>query len=152
MMLNISPDINGILEQIPHRYPFLLVDRILECTGGEKVVGLKNVTYNEWFFPGHFPDHPVMPGVLILESMAQCTGVLIYATLGGKPFNRTLYYLAGIDNARFKNAVIPGDQLIMTLRIVRHVKDIWKFSGKAEVNERLVAEADFLCATKEMDA
>lgn len=148
-MLTIAPDINGILKQSPHRYPFLLIDRIIECVGGEKVVGLKNVTYNEWYFPGHFPDHPVMPGVLILESMAQCTGVLIYATLGGRPSDQTLYYLAGIDHARFKNAVKPGDQLIMTLHLTRRVRDIWKFHGKAEVSDRLVAEADFLCATKE---
>jgi 3-hydroxyacyl-[acyl-carrier-protein] dehydratase len=149
MMNTFSFDINQILEQIPHRYPFLLVDRILECVNGEKVVGIKNVTYNEWFFPGHFPNQPIMPGVLILEAMAQCTGVLIYATLGCRPLIEC--YLVGVDNARFKSMVTPGDQLKMTLRIVRRVKDIWKLTGRAEVDGRLVAESDFLCHCSQKD-
>jgi 3-hydroxyacyl-[acyl-carrier-protein] dehydratase len=149
MTNSFSPDINEILEQIPHRYPFLLVDRILECVGGEKVVGIKNVTYNEWFFSGHFPNQPIMPGVLILEAMAQCTGVLIYATLNRRPLIEC--YLVGIDNARFKSIVTPGDQLKMTLRIVRRVKDVWKLTGRAEVDDRLVAESDFLCHCMQKD-
>jgi 3-hydroxyacyl-[acyl-carrier-protein] dehydratase len=141
-------DIHGIMQQLPHRYPFLLLDRVLECKPGESLTALKNVTINEPFFPGHFPHHPVMPGVLILEAMAQATGLLAFATLGKAPSEDELYYFVGIDKARFRAPVEPGDQLIFKVKLMAQKRNIWKFSGVAEVEGRVAAEAELMCAAQ----
>ena len=143
-------DIHAIMRQLPHRYPFLLIDRVLECTPGESLVALKNVTINEPFFPGHFPHHPVMPGVLILEAMAQATGLLAFATIGKAPSEDELYYFVGIDKARFREPVEPGDQLIFRVKILATKRGIWKFSGVAEVEGRTAAEAELMCAAQKL--
>lgn len=142
-------DIHAVMRQLPHRYPFLLIDRVLECRPGEDLVALKNVTINEPFFPGHFPHRPVMPGVLILEAMAQATGLLAFATLGSAPDANTLYYFVGIDKARFREPVEPGDQVIFRVKVLASKRGIWKFSGTAEVDGRVVAEAELMCAARE---
>lgn len=144
-------DIHAIMRQLPHRYPFLLIDRVLECTPGESLVALKNVTINEPFFPGHFPHHPVMPGVLILEAMAQATGLLAFATIGKPPSEDELYYFVGIDKARFREPVEPGDQLIFRVKVLAQKRGIWKFSGVAEVEGRTAAEAELMCAAQKLD-
>lgn len=136
-------EIKEILNMLPHGYPFLLVDRILEMEPGKRVVGIKNVTYNEPFFPGHFPGRPIMPGVLIVESMAQTAGVLVFNSLPMEDHKKPVYFL-GIDNVRFRKPVIPGDQLRLELEITRHRQSIWGFKGKAFVDGKLVAEADLL--------
>ena len=140
-------NIEAIMRQLPHRYPFLLVDRVVECTPGETLTALKNVTINEPFFPGHFPDHPVMPGVLILEAMAQATGLLAFATIGHAPREGEIYYFVGIDKARFRDIVVPGDQLVFKVKILNAKRTLWKFSGVAEVDGRVVAEAELMCAS-----
>jgi 3-hydroxyacyl-[acyl-carrier-protein] dehydratase len=137
-------DIHAILKYLPHRYPFLLVDRVLECKVGESIRAVKNVTFNEPFFTGHFPERPVMPGVMILEALAQTAGILTYTTLGKIPNERTRFYFAGIDNCRFRRPVEPGDQLILTSRIVRNMKGIWKLSTLAYVGTADAAQADML--------
>jgi len=142
----INLDIHGILKQLPHRYPLLLIDRITSCIAGESVSALKNVTINEPFFTGHFPQRPVMPGVLIIEAMAQATGILAFITAGKLPEDNMLYYFAGIDNARFKKPVEPGDQLIIEAKLVKQRRNIWKFSGTATVDGELAASADLMCA------
>jgi 3-hydroxyacyl-[acyl-carrier-protein] dehydratase len=142
----ISLDINAILKQLPHRYPFLLVDRVLELRKGESIRALKNVTINEPFFPGHFPYRPVMPGVMIIEALAQSAGILAFVTAGVVPDNETRFYFAGIDKARFRKPVEPGDQLILTARLERTMRGIWKFSTAALVGETEVASADMLVA------
>ncbi len=139
-------DINAVMNQLPHRYPFLLVDKVIECIPGESLVALKNVTVNEPYFAGHFPQRPVMPGVIILEAMAQATGLLAFETANRSAQDDTLYYLVAIDKARFKRPVEPGDQLIMTATLVRSIKSIWKFSVRAEVGGKVVARADMMCA------
>jgi len=136
-------DIKEIMAMLPHAYPFLLVDRILEVEPGKRVVGIKNVTYNEPFFPGHFPGRPIMPGVLIVEAMAQTAGVLIFYSLPEDERKKTVFFL-GIDNVRFRKPVIPGDQLRMELEITRHRQAIWGFKGKAFVDENVVAEGELL--------
>jgi 3-hydroxyacyl-[acyl-carrier-protein] dehydratase len=136
-------DINEIMAMAPHAYPFLLVDRILELEPGKRIVGIKNVTYNEPFFPGHFPGRPIMPGVLIVEAMAQTAGVLIFYSLPEEDRKKTVFFLA-IDNVRFRKPVIPGDQLRMELEITRHRQSIWGFKGKALVDGNVVAEGDLL--------
>ena len=141
-------DINEIKKYIPHRYPFLLVDRITELEIGKRVVGLKNVTVNEPFFPGHFPHNPVMPGVLIIEAMAQTAAVLAFKTEGTVPDDDSTVYFASVDNVRFKRPVVPGDQLVMEAQIVRKMRNIWKFSAVARVDGELATEADFMCAIK----
>ena len=115
-------DINAILKQLPHRYPFLLVDRVLECEPGKSIRALKNVTYNEPFFPGHFPHRPVMPGVMIIEALAQTAGILAFVTAGVMPDENTRFYFVGIDKARFRKPVEPGDQLILTATLERSVQ------------------------------
>lgn len=145
-------DIHEVLRQLPHRYPFLLVDRVLECVPGESLVAIKNVTVNENFFPGHFPDRPVMPGVMILEALAQATGLLAFATVGRTPEDDTLYYLVGIDKARFRTPVEPGDQLVLKVRLSRHMRRIWCFTTAAEVDGKSVATADMMCAPAEFDS
>jgi 3-hydroxyacyl-[acyl-carrier-protein] dehydratase len=136
-------DIKEIMAMLPHAYPFLLVDRIVEIEPGKRVVGIKNVTYNEPFFPGHFPGRPIMPGVLIVEAMAQTAGVLIFYSLPEEDRKKTVFFL-GIDNVRFRKPVIPGDQLRMELEITRHRQSIWGFKGKAFVDGNVVAEGDLM--------
>ena len=142
-------DIQQILQHLPHRYPFLLIDRVTEFTAGESLVGYKNVTYNEPFFVGHFQERPVMPGVLILEAMAQATGLLTFRTVTGPPDHKTLYYFVGIDNARFKRPVEPGDQLMLHVTLLRQRARLWKFDTYASVDGRVVCEAGLMCAAKE---
>jgi 3-hydroxyacyl-[acyl-carrier-protein] dehydratase len=142
-------DIKQILEHLPHRYPFLLVDRVLECNPGKDIVALKNVTINEPFFPGHFPHHPVMPGVMIIEAMAQAAAILAFRTISAVPEDRHVVYFVGIDEARFKSPVVPGDQLTLYARIERHLRGIWKFSSEAKVGETLAAEAKMMCTVRD---
>jgi 3-hydroxyacyl-[acyl-carrier-protein] dehydratase len=139
-------DIQEILKHLPHRPPFLLIDRILEIKEGESIVALKNVTMNEPFFVGHFPERPVMPGVLILESMAQAAAVLAYKSTKSLPSDGSLYYFAGIDNARFRRIVEPGDQLRLEVKLERTIRNIWKLSGNAFVGDELACSAEFLSA------
>jgi 3-hydroxyacyl-[acyl-carrier-protein] dehydratase len=139
-------DINAILRQLPHRYPFLLVDRVLECREGESIRALKNVTYNEPYFPGHFPYRPVMPGVIIIEALAQVAGILAFRTAGVMPDEETRFYFVGIDKARFRRPVEPGDQLILTARLQRQMRGIWKFEAVALVGDVEVASAELMVA------
>jgi len=142
-------DIKQILENLPHRYPFLLVDRVLECEPGKRLVALKNVTINEPFFPGHFPHHPIMPGVIIIEAMAQAAAILAFQTLGAVPGDSHVVYFVGIDEARFKSPVGPGDQLLLHARYERHLRGIWKFSTEARVGNTLAAEAKLMCTVRD---
>lgn len=139
-------DIDGILRQLPHRYPFLLVDRVLECHSGQTIRALKNVTYNEPFFTGHFPHTPVMPGVMIIEALAQAAGILAFVTAGVIPDTDTKFYFVGIDDARFRQPVRPGDQLILTAKLERTIRGIWKFSTVAYVADAEVASAAMMVA------
>ncbi len=139
-------DIQAILEHLPHRYPFLLIDRIVQCDPGKSLTAIKNVTINEPHFQGHFPQLPVMPGVLILEAMAQATGVLAFKTRNGR---QNIYYLVGIDSARFKRPVVPGDQLIIEVEFKQAVRNIWKVDARAKVDGKIVASAELMCAEKE---
>lgn len=141
-------DIHEILNYLPHRYPFLLVDRVLSYELGKEIVAIKNVSINEPFFPGHFPYHPVMPGVLIIEAMAQAAAILSFKTMNTKPSEDSVYYFAGIDNARFKKPVSAGDQLVLKVRIERTMRGLWKYSGQALVDDVVAAEADLMCALK----
>lgn len=145
-------DIHAILRQLPHRYPFLLVDRVLECEPGKHLLAVKNVTINEPFFPGHFPQRPVMPGVLILEALAQATGLLAFASLGHAPRPNELYYFVGIDKARFKKPVEPGDQVLLQVEYLWDKRGVWKFATRAEVGGQVAAEADLMCAAREYEA
>jgi 3-hydroxyacyl-[acyl-carrier-protein] dehydratase len=142
----IQLDINAILRLIPHRYPFLLIDRVLECRPGESIRALKNVTYNEPFFPGHFPGRPLMPGVMIIEALAQAAGILAFVSAGVVPNHQTKFYFVGIDKARFRKPVEPGDQLVLTAQLERALKGIWKFSTAAFVGEVEVAHAEMMVA------
>lgn len=139
-------DIAGILRQLPHRYPFLLVDRVLECEPGKSIRALKNVTVNEPFFPGHFPGRPVMPGVMIIEALAQAAGILAFVTAGVIPDESTRFYFVGIDEARFRRPVEPGDQLILTARLERAFKGIWRLSTAALVDGKEAASATMMVA------
>ena len=141
-------DIHEILKLLPHRYPILLVDRVLEIDHGKSIRSLKNVTINEPFFVGHFPHRPVMPGVLMLEAMAQTAALLSFATAGVSPDSKTVYYFAGIDAARFKRPVEPGDQLVMDVTLLRHKAGIYKFKGVARVGEELACEAELMCTMR----
>jgi 3-hydroxyacyl-[acyl-carrier-protein] dehydratase len=142
----ITMDINQILRQLPHRYPFLLVDRVLECRGGETIRAIKNVTFNEPFFSGHFPHRPVMPGVMIIEALAQAAGILAFVTANVIPDESTRFYFVGIDKARFRKVVEPGDQLILTAKLERAMRGIWKFSTVALVGDDEVASAEMMVA------
>jgi 3-hydroxyacyl-[acyl-carrier-protein] dehydratase len=146
MTEGVQLDIQAILERLPHRYPFLLVDRVLECRAGESIRALKNVTYNEPFFPGHFPGHPVMPGVMIIEALAQAAGILCFVTANVIPDQDTRFYFVGIDKARFRRPVVPGDQVLLTAQLERSLKGIWRFSTAALVEGREVAHADMMVA------
>lgn len=141
-------DIHEILNHLPHRYPFVLIDRITDLKLNEEITALKNVTINEPFFPGHFPYHPVMPGVLIIEAMAQAAAVLSFKTMNILPTEDSVYYFAGIDSVRFKKPVSPGDQLILNVKIDRVLKGIWKYKGQAKVDGQIVAEAEMMCILK----
>jgi 3-hydroxyacyl-[acyl-carrier-protein] dehydratase len=141
-------DIHEILRKLPHRYPIVLVDRVLELVPGERVVALKNVTINEPYFMGHFPGHPVMPGVLIIESLAQACAILAFVTLEAKEGDGTLFYFAGIDAARFKKPVIPGDQLRLEAEMGRVKRGIGKFTARALVDGQVVCETEMMCAVR----
>lgn len=136
---------------LPHRYPFLLVDRVLECTPGESLIAIKNVSVNEPFFQGHFPQKAVMPGVLIIEALAQATGLLGFRTMSETPRDDLLYMLVGVDNVRFKRQVIPGDQLTLSVKLVKRSRMIWKFICEASVDGELVTSASMLCAATEKE-
>ncbi len=143
-------DIHQILKQLPHRYPFLLVDRVLEIEKGVRILALKNVTMNEPFFTGHFPHRPVMPGVLMLEALAQAAALLAFDTLGETPDDKTVYYFAGIDGARFKRPVEPGDQLILEVTLDRMKAGIFKFKSRAMVGDQLAVEAELMCTMRKI--
>ncbi|MEI7917391.1 MAG: 3-hydroxyacyl-ACP dehydratase FabZ [Methylophilaceae bacterium] len=149
--IDTSMDIHQILDHLPHRYPFVLIDRVLSLEVGKEIVAVKNVSINEPFFPGHFPYHPVMPGVLIVEAMAQAAAILSFKTMGAKPTDSAVYYFAGIDNARFKKPVSPGDQIILKVSIDRILRGIWKYKGVALVDDAVVAEAEMMCILKELE-
>ena len=141
-------DIHEILKQLPHRYPFLMVDRVLSFEKGKSIQALKNVSINEPFFSGHFPHRPVMPGVLMLEAMAQAAALLSFDTMGVTPDDKTVYYFAGIDGARFKRPVEPGDQLIMDVELLRHKAGIFKFKGVTRVDGNVACEAELMCTMR----
>jgi 3-hydroxyacyl-[acyl-carrier-protein] dehydratase len=135
---------------LPHRYPFLLIDRVVEVVPGKSIHAYKNVTINEPFFVGHFPHHPVMPGVLIMEALAQAAGILSFKTEDKKPTQSDVFYFAGIDDARFKRPVMPGDQLHLHVEIERQMRGVWKFKGEARVDGQLAAEARLMCAKRDL--
>ena len=141
-------EIGQILEYLPHRYPFLLVDRVISCEPGKDIVALKNVSINEPYFQGHFPNYPVMPGVLIIESMAQAAAILTFHSEKARPDRNSVYFFVGIDNARFKKPVVPGDTLRLEVAITRHVRGIWKFTAHACVGDAVVAEGELMCTVR----
>ena len=143
-------DIHEILEHLPHRYPFLLVDRVLEVIPGKSIHAYKNITMNEPYFVGHFPHHPVMPGVLIMEALAQAAGILSFKTMESKPDASSVFYFVGIDECRFKKPVMPGDQLHLHIEIQRQMRGIWKFIAVARVDGEVVAEAKLMCAKRDI--
>lgn len=148
MSNQVNFDIREVMRLLPHRYPFLLVDRVVEHEVGVSIVGIKNVTYNEGFFVGHFPELPTMPGVLILEALAQISGILAVLKSGLRADSGLILYFAGIDNARFKRPVVPGDQLRLVSELDRQKRDLWKFRTKAMVGDALACEADMMCVLK----
>ncbi|AKP73224.1 3-hydroxyacyl-[acyl-carrier-protein] dehydratase FabZ [Piscirickettsia salmonis] len=143
-------DIQAILEHLPHRYPFLLIDRVLSLEPEKSLVAIKNVTINEPYFQGHFPKYPVMPGVLIVEALAQATGVLAFKSMGVLPGEKRIFLLAGVDNTRFKQPVLPGDQLHLEVEIVSSKRNIFKFKAQAKVDGKLVCSAEMMGAYKEV--
>jgi 3-hydroxyacyl-[acyl-carrier-protein] dehydratase len=143
-------DIHEVLNYLPHRYPFLLIDRVLEYTKGESLVAIKNVSMNEPFFQGHFPHRPVMPGVLVVEAMAQACAILSFKTLDQLPGDHAVYLFVGIDKARFKRTVEPGDQLRIEVSLLRRMQGIWRFTANAKVDDQVVCTAELMCAYKEL--
>lgn len=141
-------DIDEIREHLPHRYPFLLVDRVVELNLGESIVAYKNLTINEPFFDGHFPQKPVFPGVLLVEAMAQAAGILGFKTMGKTPADGSIYYFVGADNLRFKRPCVPGDQVMLRASIVSDRRGIWKFNVSSDVDGELAASATILCADR----
>ncbi|MGE4500556.1 MAG: 3-hydroxyacyl-ACP dehydratase FabZ [Hydrogenovibrio sp.] len=141
-------DIKEIFEYLPHRYPFLLVDRVTEFNAGESLKAYKNVTYNEPQFTGHFPDNPIMPGVMIIEAMAQCTGILAFKTQEVKPDGSSMYYLAAVDNCRFRKPAVPGDRLEFEVKTVNNKKGIWKFQCTTSVDGKMIASCDMMSAER----
>lgn len=150
-MTDTTMDINEILRLLPHRYPFLLIDRVIDYKVGEYLRGYKNVTFNEPFFNGHFPQRPIMPGVLILEALAQATGLLAFRTADRAANADSLFFLVGIDKARFKRPVEPGDQLMLEVRVLNSKRGIWVFEGEAKVEGKLVASAQIMCTERGVD-
>ena len=150
MTKDTSMDINQVLDHLPHRYPFVLVDKVLSYELGKSIDAIKNVTINEPFFPGHFPHYPVMPGVLVVEALAQAAAILSFKTINDKPNDHSVYYFVGIDKARFKKPVIPGDQLKLNVSIERTIKGIWKYKGIAMVEDEIAAEDEIMCVLKEI--
>ena len=146
-----SLDIHQVMQMLPHRYPFLLIDRVLDYTKGEKLTAIKNVTINEPFFPGHFPTRPVMPGVLVVEAMAQACGILTNLTDDTQTSEKGVFLFVGIDKARFKRQVEPGDQLRFEVSITRKMRGIWMYEGSAYVGDELACSADLMCTYKEFD-
>lgn len=151
----ITMDIHRILDVLPHRYPFLLIDRVLECSPGEDIVCAKNVTFNEPFFNGHFPQRAIMPGVLIIESMAQACGLLAFNTrehlpASEQPNDSSLFFLVGVDKAKFKRPVEPGDTLIVSASLSRNMRGIWMFTAEARVDGRVAASADIRCTMRDV--
>jgi 3-hydroxyacyl-[acyl-carrier-protein] dehydratase len=145
-------NITQIKEYLPHRYPLLLVDRVVDYEIGKTITAIKNVTVNEEFFNGHFPHKPVMPGVLMIEALAQTAAILSFMTMGVKPDENSVVYFVGIDNARFKRPVEPGDQLVMTVDIVRTSRGIWKYKASASVDGKVAVEGDLMCTIRSNDA
>lgn len=143
-------DITEIMKYLPHRYPFLLVDRVLELVPNERIVALKNISMNEPQFPGHFPNHPVMPGVLMIEALAQTAGLLAFKSGGSEISPNSVVYFVGIDAARFKRPVVPGDQLRMEASVLRVTRGIWKFAVKGSVDGQVACEAELMCTLKEL--
>ena len=143
--------IEEIRKFLPHRYPFLLVDRVIECVPGESIIAIKNISINEPQFTGHFPNQAIMPGVLIIEALAQATGLLGFRTISEEPSDDILYMLVGVDNVRFKRQVVPGDQLVLKAKVERRSKVIWKFSCEASVDGELCTAANLLCAASPKD-
>ena len=141
-------NIHAILKQLPHRYPFLLVDKVVELERNARILAVKNVTFNEPFFMGHFPGRPVMPGVLMLEALAQAAGLLAFDAMGQVPDENNIYYFVGIDSARFKRSVEPGDQLLLEASIDRIRGGIWKFKGVARVGDEIACEAELMCTMR----
>ncbi len=144
-------DIYNVLKHLPHRYPFLLIDRVLDYTEDKSLVAIKNVTINEPFFQGHFPSRPVMPGVLVIEAMAQACGLLSFRTLNTVPGKTSVYLFVGIDKARFKKPVEPGDQLLLNVSITRSAVGVWKFAANATVEGQIVAEAELMCTVRPVE-
>ncbi len=143
-------NIHEVLKYLPHRYPFLMIDRVTEFEEGERIKAIKNVTYNEPIFTGHFPHHPIFPGVLILEAMAQAAAILAFRTVGESPSDDTLYLFVGIDKARFKRPVSPGDQMVFDVRIVRNRRGIWQFDATCTVDEKVACTANILITSSEI--
>ena len=143
-------DIHEIPKHLPHRYPFLLVDRVVDFEPGKFLHAYKNITINEPFFVGHFPHHPVLPGVLIMEALAQAAGILSFKTMGSLPDANSVFYFVGIDNARFKKPVTAGDQLHLHVEITRQMRGIWKYKAEAKVDGEVVAEAELMCAKRDV--
>ena len=141
-------DIDAIREHLPHRYPFLLVDRVVDIELGKRIEAYKNLSINEPFFNGHFPENPVFPGVLLVEAMAQAAGILGFKSMGKTPADGSIYYLVGVDNLRFKRPCVPGDRVHLHAEIVSERRGIWKFAVRAEVDEKLCASATILCADR----
>ncbi len=147
--MKVDIKIEEIQEFLPHRYPMLLLDRVIEMELGDHIIAFKNITTNEPYLVGHFPGKQIMPGVLIVEAMAQASGILGFKTMGKKPEDGSIYYFVGADNLRFKRPAVPGDKLMLYSKIITNKKGIWKFNCKASVEEELVAEATILCADRE---
>lgn len=143
--------IKEVMSHLPHRYPFLLVDRVLDYEVGKTLTAIKNVTMNEPFFQGHFPEKPVMPGVLVIEALAQATGLLAFKTLEDEPSSNFLYLLVSIDKARFKRQIEPGDQIVLQVKLLRTVKGMWKFEAVAKVDDEVAATAELMCAGREIE-
>jgi len=141
-------NINEVKNFLPHRYPFLLIDKVIEFVVGERLTAIKNVSFNEPQFTGHFPNHPIMPGVLIIEALAQATGILAFKSEVGEPQEGQIYMLVGVDNARFKRIVEPGDQLKLEVEVMTVKRGIWKFKGTAYVDNKVVTSAELLCTQK----
>ncbi|MCF6193551.1 MAG: 3-hydroxyacyl-ACP dehydratase FabZ [Kangiellaceae bacterium] len=146
-----SLDINEVMRHLPHRYPFLLVDRVIDYQAGKYLHAIKNITINEPYFTGHFPHRPVMPGVLILEALAQATGILAFKTLQELPNNTSLYYFVGIDKARFKKPVEPGDQVHLKVDLIKRKRTMWMFKAEALVDDKVVCSAELMCSKQDIE-